>query len=1162
MLARVSSGKTGIVEYLVDGVKSGRELSREELDLRVCIDGDLALTEKIINQYNETRESDAYLHITLSFGERDITREKIVNAYNDYKYHLMAAYDKSEYHAYAEIHYPKIKSYVDKKTGETIERFPHVHMVIPKSNLMTNNVLSPFGRYKDNIDYHDAIQESVNRKHQLESPYDHQRKYRLFSDGSEFISRYKGDAFKGANSEIRQQIFDCINEKNIRTIDDFKRELLTFGEVGTGKLGSESEYFKVKPKGHTKYIRLKDVCFKPDYIERRELLRSKPSDATIAARVNEWRNTRSHEMKLVHSASPTFRKQYYQASPEQQQELLHARREQYQRKYHLRTRRRTTNRELSAERVGLNRFADLANGLPGVPQRGLVRANRERAEVSQSVLPSDEHHHMESARAGRNHQLRRVAAGRRRSGSRSGERDPDGYGIGSGVRAGHGLHTRVAEGLQTGLPGQVLPTERDRVTHCVTTPRSLAEDLLLAHQSKKASERELAYFRVVRATLDPERLLSRLARSHGLVREHYDVFRIKGGAGRIKIGNRAFNVSDFCTQHMHLPWEETKPLLSSLYQAQVAEKQEHRIVNAISFDSWNVTQRTHRNRNSWLDDTLRLFNQLVRQEQYGDPNMALADLKKWRTQTDDENAIRNDDVNVQSLHDNFKRQRQLAEQLTLSMSDLVASKDLDNKRVIFNDVNTGDELFRDVGTHILMSNKTPDTDHVAAAMTLAAKKFGSVRISGTDEFKQQVIDVAVAKNLNVVFSDKAMQTLFVACRHAFQQEPAPEQHQSEANVITQTEARSAQDVHHVAKEIRAGLEVAGHIERDLKLLETTDATLETMAERHQQWLSEHGNTAGAKYVREQIEQGMAQHEGYRHLMSAALDSMAQQAEAQTTEPPVSQEQAPVTLVAHGAAPYQHDDSNKESYFVELSNGDVKWGVGLSEAIEESGAQLGDGVKVTRVGAEDVTVMSHIKDEHGKVIGEEPVETQRVKWHIEVSAPAQTEPARHESSLDHLVREAIALFDKSAALDESTHGDESAMLFDKARWLVNDVAQRTEHNPFEATTHTWLAERFEKDRQELSDKQWNSEETIALRFEHRDQQVIPTFNGKEAREVPEMLLHRIRTQDAFLQQYSMASLQSGALTLRSAGAVPVEQTFSRTGALVESVETVTHSVTLR
>ncbi|MEK1976161.1 hypothetical protein WOB87_24270, partial [Vibrio parahaemolyticus] len=107
---------------------------------------------------------------------------------------------------------------------------------------------------------------------------------------------------------------------------------------------------------------------------------------------------------------------------------------------------------------------------------------------------------------------------------------------------------------------------------------------------------------------------------------------------------------------------------------------------------------------------------------------------------------------------------------------------------------------------------------------------------------------------------------------------------------------------------------------------------------------------------------------------------------------------------------------------------------------------------------------------------------------------------------------------------------------------------------------WLVERFEKDHQELTNKQWDNEANIELRFEYRDQGVVPTFNGKDAQEVPDMLLNRIRKQDAFLQQYSMEELTQGALTQKATSAVPVEQTFSRTGELVQ-VETVTQSLTL-
>ena len=62
---------------------------------------------------------------------------------------------------------------------------------------------------------------------------------------------------------------------------------------------------------------------------------------------------------------------------------------------------------------------------------------------------------------------------------------------------------------------------------------------------------------------------------------------------------------------------------------------------------------------------------------------------------------------------------------------------------------------------IVMHNKQADINHTAAALTLAAEKFGVVKINGTKEFKQQVIDVAVSKDLNIVFADKKVEAEFV-----------------------------------------------------------------------------------------------------------------------------------------------------------------------------------------------------------------------------------------------------------------------------------------------------------------------------------------------------------------------------------------------------------------
>lgn len=95
MLARISGGNSGIAEYLETGIKNGRDFSRDELDQRLIIDGDLALTQSVIDSI-EDKGQDRYLHITLSFRENDISRETIKAVTEEYKELLLSAYSTDE----------------------------------------------------------------------------------------------------------------------------------------------------------------------------------------------------------------------------------------------------------------------------------------------------------------------------------------------------------------------------------------------------------------------------------------------------------------------------------------------------------------------------------------------------------------------------------------------------------------------------------------------------------------------------------------------------------------------------------------------------------------------------------------------------------------------------------------------------------------------------------------------------------------------------------------------------------------------------------------------------------------------------------------------------------------------------------------------------------
>lgn len=73
-----------------------------------------------------------------------------------------------------QAHLPKIKNIVDNKTGELVERKPHIHIVIPRTNLVTGNSLNPPGdltNLKTQTQL-DSVQEYLNNKYNLISPKD------------------------------------------------------------------------------------------------------------------------------------------------------------------------------------------------------------------------------------------------------------------------------------------------------------------------------------------------------------------------------------------------------------------------------------------------------------------------------------------------------------------------------------------------------------------------------------------------------------------------------------------------------------------------------------------------------------------------------------------------------------------------------------------------------------------------------------------------------------------------------------------------------------------------------------------------------------------------------------------------------------------------------
>jgi hypothetical protein len=334
MLIRIRGYHDGIKEYLEKGQKKDREFNRDEMDERVVLAGDLDLTNEII-QSIET-DSERYLNITLSFKEDEVSRDVLEQVVRDFEAFAMSAFRRDEYAFYAEAHIPRLKSYADRRSGDPIERKVHVHIVLPKVNLLTGQRLDPFGLVDRQVRFLEAFQEHTNNRFGLASPKDNRRAE--FNDASEMISRYKGDVFAGANRELKASILDAMMTRGITQYADFQALLAEFGETRTRNAGRSREYENVKRAGDAKGVNLKEYVFTREFVEldadaKREALVAslnakyeipgvpRETPTAMLEVLREWHEVRALEAKYLNSGSP-FYKVYQEASPEEQRHIL------------------------------------------------------------------------------------------------------------------------------------------------------------------------------------------------------------------------------------------------------------------------------------------------------------------------------------------------------------------------------------------------------------------------------------------------------------------------------------------------------------------------------------------------------------------------------------------------------------------------------------------------------------------------------------------------------------------------------------------------------------------------------------------------------------------------------------------------------------------------
>lgn len=585
MIVEIGGGNSGIAEYLEKGLKQGRIFSRDELDHRVVLDGDLELTNKIINSIEDNGQ-ERYLHITLSFREDDISNDLLQSVTAEYKSLLMSAYNDDEYNFYAEAHLPKIQSIEDSKTGEMIERKPHIHIVIPERNLLTGNKLLPTG-YTDtvnvkNIPYLDSIQEYINYKYNLESPKDFMREGGHHS--ANVLSRIKDDFFGEKQSKFKAQLVDEISSGKINTLESFQRRLSDFGEVKIRNKGKANQYFAVKLAEDKKFTNLNHPVFSEKAIVTKAL--PKADIDTIQVRLSEWQNRVSKEIKFVDFATPTFRQKYAKADLDEKAQLLIEREQTYERKHRQgssldRTNRRKRNHQFNVAHLNSRQSKSITRAAVGVSsmQSGvMVRGATQRGTRTQSLLSENELNHLRNGKPSIDPSLRRNDSSRRRGNARG------------RIDVKPPISSRSFNQITSGVPKQsyqknifdksiesrsyITPFEHylETVGNTVRIVK-FSDSNALSHLAYKTldsqvKQAEMAQYAEIRRNIEPVAFLNQLEKIYAVDPKNHKISYAKDGSPRFNVGKRNLNASDFLTKHLNLQWQEAKSVLEFCYANQ------------------------------------------------------------------------------------------------------------------------------------------------------------------------------------------------------------------------------------------------------------------------------------------------------------------------------------------------------------------------------------------------------------------------------------------------------------------------------------------------------------------------------------------------------------------------------------------------------------------
>jgi putative DNA primase/helicase len=233
----------------------------------------------------------------------------------------------------------------------------------------------------------------------------------------------------------------------------------------------------------------------------------------------------------------------------------------------------------------------------------------------------------------------------------------------------------------------------------------------------------------------------------------------------------------------------------------------------------------------------------------------------------------------------------------------------------------GQDAFRDYGDRILMASlKASENDRMILAALLSAKanQRGAVEITGSEAFIQRTMTLIADHNIDVHLKNMSQRTQFESLLQARAENTIPQN----------------------------GLDIAPAGAGTEPLPAASPTTLSAPAA-----VSERTPAPSTLNVME------------KETLRTGLTGK---------------------LLDAGKAPYQFDKTNMDSFYVQLrtkTGNKTFWGVELEQALNDSGKQPGDLVKLQYLGKKSVTVNVPVTDADGKITGFEPLDTHRNHWTI-------------------------------------------------------------------------------------------------------------------------------------------------------------------------------------